>query len=116
MSIVAALSSLALLAAAQPVGPIETDGQTIAISGADHTETLPCEGRDVSVVGTGHAITLTGVCKSLEVMGVDNAVTAAIAPGGRLSVTGTGHKVRWRSTGEVRRSVSGVDNQVTKVK
>lgn len=116
MSIVAALSTLALMAAPQPVGPVETDAAAIGISGVGHTQTLPCNGRAVSIVGTEHNVTLTGVCKSLEVTGVDNTVTAAIVPGGVLTVTGTGHKVTWRSTGEVRRSVSGVDNQVTKAK
>lgn len=118
MSVAPFLSSLLLLAAAPPqaVGPVETDAKTISIAGTEHNETLPCNGRAVSIEGVDHVITLTGVCKSVEITGSGNTVTVAIAPGGVLSVAGTDQKVRWRSTGEVRRQVTGVDNQVVREK
>jgi hypothetical protein len=118
MSVVSLLSSMMLLAGAPPqaVGPVETDAKTIAIAGTEHNETLPCNGRAVSIEGVDHVITLTGVCKSVEITGSGNTVTVAIAPGGLLSVAGTDQKVRWRSTGEVRRSVTGVDNKVVREK
>ncbi len=118
MSIVPAFAILAMLAGAslQPTGPAEANGKAIAISGTDQVETLPCEGRAVAITGVDNTVTLTGVCASLQVSGSGNTVTIAIAPGGVLSVTGTDQKIRWRSTGEVRRQVSGVDNQVVREK
>ncbi|PVM83761.1 DUF3060 domain-containing protein [Caulobacter endophyticus] len=118
MIIVPAFAILAMLAAAPPqaTGPVEASGKAIAISGTDHVETLSCEGRAVAITGVDNTVTLTGVCKSVEISGSGNTVSATIAPGGVLSVTGTDQKVRWRSAGEVRRSVSGVDNQVVREK
>ncbi|MEH0197676.1 DUF3060 domain-containing protein [Caulobacter sp. CCNWLY153] len=118
MSIVPAFAILAMVAGAPPqaTGPTEANGKAIAISGTDHVETLPCDGRAVAITGVDNTVTLTGTCRSLEISGSGNTVTATIAPGGVLSVTGTDQKVRWRSTGEVRRSVTGVDNQVVREK
>lgn len=118
MSIVPAFAILAMLAGASPqaTGPTTASGKTIAISGTDHVETLACDGRTVAITGVDNTITLTGACRSLEISGSGNTVTATIAPGGVLTVTGADQKVRWRSTGEVRRSVTGVDNQVVREK
>ena len=107
-------SLLLLLASAQSsgVGPIEINSTTIDIAGADHKMTLPCKGRAVIVAGSGHVIRLTGTCASVDVSGAANNVTANLAPGGLLTVAGSDHDVRYFSSGEVRRDLSGAGNRV----
>ena len=111
----AGLLAGATQAQAQAVGQVSVSAGRIEINGAGHVRTLPCDGRDVAIVGTEHRITLTGVCRSVEISGVDNEVTAAIQPNGRLSVTGTDQKVRWRSAGQPAQAFSGVDNDITRL-
>ena len=107
-------SLLLLLTSAQSsgVGPIEINATTIDIAGADHKMTLPCKGRAVIIAGSGHVIRLTGTCASVDVSGAANTVTANLAPGGLLTVAGSDHDVRYFSSGEVRRDLSGADNRV----
>ena len=109
------LALAAALAQQSGIGAIETDARTIDVSGADHRVTLPCNGRDVAVAGSGHVVVLTGVCASLDVSGANNQVEATLRPGGLLTVAGSDHKVRWRSAGEVRRDLSGADNEVVRL-
>jgi Protein of unknown function (DUF3060) len=108
--------SLATVAAAQGVGPIELNKTTIDIAGADYVKTYPCNNRDVIISGSKHAITLTGVCKSLDISGSENSVTLTLAPGADVVVSGSGHMVKWRSTAEPNFDISGVDNKVQRVK
>ena len=107
-------SLLLLLASAQSagVGPVEVTSTTIDIAGADHKMTLPCKGRTVIIAGSGHVIRLTGTCASVDVSGADNKVTANLAPGGLLTVAGSDHDVRYFSSGEVRRDLTGAGNRV----
>ena len=99
---------------AQGVGAIEVNSKQIAISGNGHQRSYPCNGRPAIVEGTDHVITFTGTCASLALSGVNNTVSVELASGGRLSVNGTDNQVRWRSRGEPRQDLSGVDNKVVR--
>lgn len=99
-----------------PVGSVETDSQTITVEGNGQHRTFPCNGRKVIVQGTQHVVTLTGVCSGLELDGVDNTVTITLAPNARLEVAGAGQTVQWASSGEPRKSVSGIGNKISRVK
>jgi hypothetical protein len=100
----------------QPVGSVETDSQTITVEGNGQQRTFPCNGRKVIVQGTRNVVTLTGVCSGLELDGVDNTVSITLAPNARLEVAGTGQTVQWASSGEPRKSVSGIGNKISRVK
>ncbi len=110
------LSMVAAACLAQPAGSVEVNAQSITVSGIGHQGTFPCEGRKLVVEGTDHVVTATGVCSQVEVSGTTNKVDVAIAPKGKLEVAGTDHVVRWKSTGEPRREVSGIDNKIIRVK
>lgn len=105
-----------LASAAEGIGPILTDAKQISVNGNGHKRSFPCNGRALTVEGTDHVITTTGVCSSVEVTGANNAVTAEVAPKGKLIVAGTLHKVDWKSTGEPEQDLSGVDNQIRRLK
>ncbi|NGM51702.1 DUF3060 domain-containing protein [Caulobacter sp. 602-2] len=116
MSVAFTASILVLSIALQGSGGMSVGGGKTLVWGANHVGSLECDGRKATISGIENTITLTGVCKTLEVSGVGHSVDAAIAPGGRLVVSGSEHRIRWRSTGEIRRQVGGVDNQVVQVK
>lgn len=103
---------------AQPggVGPIEVNAESISVSGNGHHRTFPCNGRKLVVEGSDHVVKTTGVCSQVQVYGAKNEVDVAVAPSGTLEVAGTGHLVRWKSTGEPKQDISGIDNQLTRVK
>jgi hypothetical protein len=104
------------VAAAEGIGPVLVDAKQISVNGNGHKRSFPCNGRALIVEGTDHVVTTTGVCSSVEVTGANNSVTAEVAPKGKLIVAGTLHKVEWKSTGEPVQDMSGVDNQVKRVK
>ncbi|WP_165356316.1 DUF3060 domain-containing protein [Sphingosinicella sp. BN140058] len=94
------------------VGPIEVTATTIDIAGVGHKATLPCKGRTVIVAGSGHVVRLTGTCAAIDISGTGNKVSVNLAPGGALVVAGSDQDVRYFSSDEIRRDVSGVDNRV----
>ncbi len=98
------------------VGEVEMSDKLINISGQGHQRTVECNGRRLEVQGTGHVVTATGQCSSVEVSGAGNTVDVTLVPKGRLMVEGSSNTVRWKATGDIKRSVSGVDNRVTRVK
>lgn len=102
--------------AAGGVGPVLADATKISVNGNGHQRSFPCNGRALMVEGTDHIVTTTGVCSSVEVTGANNSVKAEVAPKGKLIVAGTLHKVEWKSTGEPEQDLSGIDNQVKRVK
>ena len=116
LTLLAAAAGSATAAGGDAVGPIETDSKVISVGGSGHQRTFPCNGRKVIVDGTDHVITLTGVCSGLELSGGDNTVSITLAPNGLLEVSGTGHKVKWASSGEPRQAIYGVDNKINRVK
>ena len=98
----------------QGVGSIEVNSKQIYISGQGYHRSFPCNGRPAIVEGTGHVITLTGTCASLEVTGMGNKVTAELVPGAALVVAGSGQTIRWRSRGEAKQDLSGINNKVVR--
>ena len=98
------------------IGEVEMSDKLINISGQGHQRTVECNGRRLEVQGTGHVVTATGQCSSVEVAGAGNTVEVTIVPKGTLLVEGSSNTVRWKATGEIKRSVSGVDNRVTRLK
>jgi len=96
------------------VGSIIVNDKQVSISGNGYQRTYPCNGRPASVEGTDHVITFTGPCASLEINGVNNTVNVELAPGARLAVNGTENQVRWRSRGEPRQDLGGIDNKVVR--
>lgn len=113
------LASLVLMALAPlpaQVGSVDLSPDLIEIAGEGHKRTIPCQGRRVEIQGTNHDITLTGVCAGLELTGVDNKVSITLTPDAVLQVSGAGQVVRWRSSGQPRQIVDGIDNTVTRVR
>ena len=98
------------------VGHVEVTADAIAIDGNGHQRSFPCNGRKLVVDGTDHVISVTGVCSRVEISGANNRVDAALAPKGTLEVSGSGHIVRWKSTGEPTQDVSGVGHKISRVK
>lgn len=109
-----AVAALALLPT--QIGTVEIGPEVIEVAGLGHKRTIPCEGRRVDVGGSGHDLTFTGVCSGLELAGTDNKVVITLAPNAVLDVAGTGQVVRWRSSGQPRQSLSGVNNSVTRIR
>ncbi|WP_158206861.1 DUF3060 domain-containing protein [Pseudoduganella flava] len=101
---------------AEGVGPISVDAKTISVGGNGYHRSFPCNGRKLIVEGSDHVITTSGVCSDVEITGAKNQVDVAIAPQGTLDVAGTLHVVRWKSSGEPKQEISGIDNKVTRVR
>lgn len=113
-SIAVPLASFA--APKEGIGLVATDAKKIVVNGEGHTRSFPCNGRNLIVEGRKHTVTTTGVCGSVDVNGEGHSVTAEVAPAGTLIVGGTMHKVNWKSSGEPNQDLSGVNNQVTRLK
>ena len=110
---------IAAAAAAQPamaegVGSIVVNDKQVSISGNGYKRTYPCNGRPATVEGTDHVITFTGTCASLEVNGVNNRISIELVPGARLGVNGTENEIRWRSRGEPKQDLGGIDNKIVR--
>jgi hypothetical protein len=101
---------------AEGVGPVVADAKQILVSGNGHKRDFPCNGRHLVVEGSDHVVTTTGICASADIGGANNTVNVEIAPKGKLIVGGTQQKVQWRSAGEPDQDLSGIDNQVRRVK
>jgi hypothetical protein len=97
------------------VGAISSGKDKIEISGNGHQRSFPCDGRRAVIEGTDNVITFTGVCSGLEISGTGNAVTIQLLPKAPLSVEGVDNSVRWQSTAEPRKNISGVNNRVVKI-
>lgn len=87
----------------------------IEIAGNDHKRSFACDGRRAIVEGNDNVITFTGVCSALSISGTGNSVTIGLVPKAPLSVEGVDNSVRWQSTAEPRKNISGVNNRVVKV-
>ncbi len=98
------------------IGPIELNDSVIDISGADYHKTYPCNNRDVMIAGSKHVITLTGTCRSLDISGAENMVTLTLAPGAKMTVSGSRQVVKWRSTRQPISDISGIEHQIDQVK
>ncbi|MEN5364002.1 DUF3060 domain-containing protein [Brevundimonas intermedia] len=109
-----ALAVLTAIAQGQ-AGVSSRNADKIKISGVGQTSTIACEGRSVHVEGAGNVLTFTGDCAELELAGTDNQITIELQPNARIIVDGASQIVRWRSTGQPRQSVQGVDNQVIRL-
>ncbi|MEG1452535.1 DUF3060 domain-containing protein [Brevundimonas sp.] len=107
---------LLAMAVSGQAGSVDFSSDLIEVVGDGHHRTIPCEGRAVEVAGVNHVLTFTGECASLEVVGSHNQVTVQLAPGAPLSVAGTNHTVRWRSSGQPRQSIEGVNNRVERLR
>lgn len=115
-AIPAALTIASASAAAEGIGPILVDHESISVSGNGHKHTFACNGRKLIVEGSDHVIVATGVCSQVEVWGGKNTVTAEVSPKGRLMVAGADHVVNWKSSGEPEQDISGADNKVKKIR
>lgn len=117
---IAALSLVfvSALSVAQPagVGPILVNAHEISVSGSGHHKSFPCNGRKVFIEGSDHVVTFTGTCSQVVISGANNKVNVTVASNGSLTVEGSDHNVRWKSTGEPNQDVSGIDNKVNRVK
>ena len=114
---VVALSIAPLASAGQSeTGTVELGEKTISIDGVGFRRTIPCNGRKLEVAGSGHVITTTGECSNVEVSGTGNTVDFAIAPKGTFEVSGATQTIRWKSSGDVKQSISGVGHKITRVK
>lgn len=102
--------------ASEGIGAIVVDSTKILVNGEGHKRTFPCNGRNLIVEGRKHTVTTTGLCGSVDVNGEGHVVTAEVMPKGKLTVGGTLHKVRWKSTGEPEQDLSGIDNKVERLK
>ena len=98
------------------VGHVEVTAEAISVDGNGHQRNVPCNGRKLVVDGSDHVITVTGICSRIEISGANNKVDASLAPKGTLEVAGSGHTVRWKSTGEPSQDISGVDHKISRVK
>jgi len=107
---------LLVMAASGQAGSVDYSADLIEVVGDGHRRTIPCEGRAVEVAGVNHVLTFTGECASLEVVGSNNQVTVQLAPEAPLSVAGSRHTVRWRSSAPPRVSVEGVNNRVERLR
>ena len=105
---------IAALAAAAQTGTAQVGAGPIRISGVEQQRTIACEGREVFIDGVDNTLTFTGACASLSVAGTGNTITIGLKPGAAVSVKGTDQKVRWRSEGEPKVRIVGVDNSVTR--
>lgn len=110
------VGSLNCFAQSGAVGHVEVTAEAISIDGNGHQRSFPCNGRKLVVAGSDHVITVTGVCSRVEISGANNKIDAALAPKGTLDVAGSGHTVRWKSTGEPSQDISGVDHKISRVK
>ena len=98
------------------VGVVEVTDKLISVSGSGHKRAFPCQGRKLEVLGSDHMIVTSGVCSEVDVSGSKNTVEAEIDPKGRLEVAGSGHTVRWKSSGQPAQDVSGADHKVSRMK
>ncbi len=109
-------ATIATGVSAAGAGPIVVDRTKIDITGTGYVKTYPCNGRDVIITGSKHVVTLTGTCKSLDVTGTDNRVTITLVPDAEMTITGSRHVIRWRSTKEPMMDVTGVDNSIERMR
>lgn len=108
---------MAVLAAmTTQAGAVEETADLIEVVGDGHHRTIACEGRAVEVAGVNHVLTFTGNCASLELVGSGNEVTIDLAPRAPLSVAGTNHTVRWRSSEAPRLDLAGVNNRISRLR
>ena len=113
----AALSLTPLAYADQnEVGAVEVNDKVISVDGIGYHRTFACNGRKLEVAVSGHVITVTGECSNVEVSGAGNTVEAAIAPKGLLDVSGATHRINWKSSGEIKQSISGTGHKIMRLK
>lgn len=108
------MMSLIAMIAAAALGAADGAKDPIHIGGVEQQRSIPCDGRDVVVEGVDHTLTFTGACASLTVTGSDNTIVIGLKPGALVRVEGTGQTVRWRSDGQPRTKIIGVDNRVVR--
>lgn len=97
-------------------GTTSSGKDKIEVSGNGHQRSFACDGRRAVIEGTDNVITFTGVCSGLEISGTGNSVTIALVPKAPLSVEGVNNSVRWQSSAEPRKNVSGVNNRIVKIR
>lgn len=108
--------SLATVMAFAATPALAQSGATV--NGVDQRAHLDCKGGDATVSGTGNEVHISGNCRRLTVNGVDNKIHVAMAANGVISVSGTDNEIDWTAPGKgsIRRTVSGVDNQIRRAR
>ncbi|NHZ43999.1 DUF3060 domain-containing protein [Massilia aquatica] len=116
-AVIAAIGACgAALADEDTSGTTSSGKDKIEVSGNGHQRSFACDGRRAIIEGTDNVITFTGVCSGLEISGTGNSVTIALVPKAPLSVEGVNNSVRWQSSAEPRKNVSGVNNRIVKIR
>lgn len=92
--------------------------QDASVSGVDQRAHIDCKGGEARVNGTDNEVHITGNCSRLTVSGVDNKINVAMAANGLITVTGTDNEITWTAPDKatIRRTVSGVDNEVRRAR
>ncbi|TWT12747.1 DUF3060 domain-containing protein [Reyranella sp. CPCC 100927] len=95
-----ALSACIIMTAvsgAMAQGP-RPDAGDLVIKEAGNTATLQCSGAgNLSVIGAANTLKVTGPCKTVSVTGAANNITVELAEGARITITGAGNDIRYKS-------------------